>query len=61
MRGQFTLFLSLISDAGGFNGAIVVIPTLFMAIYSGRMFNSSLLEEVPIRKSRKRDKKADSI
>jgi len=52
---------SLISDAGGFNGAIVIFPSLFMAIYSGRMFNSSLLEEVPVRKTRKRNKSTVTV
>ena len=52
-RSVYTLF-TLIGDVGGFNGAIVIFPTFFMAIYSERMFKGSISEEIPARKKRKR-------
>ena len=36
-RNVYTFF-SLIGDIGGFNGAIVILPTFLMAIYSERMY-----------------------
>ena len=36
-RNVYTFF-SLIGDVGGFNGAIVIVPTFLMAIYSERMY-----------------------
>ena len=50
---QVYTVLALIGDIGGFNGAIITFPSFFMAIYSGRMFNLSLLEEFSIRRTRK--------
>ena len=52
-RSVYTLF-TLIGDVGGFNGAIVILPTFLMAIYSERMFKGSISEEIPARKKRKR-------
>ena len=36
-RNVYTFF-KLIGDVGGFNGAIVIVPTFLMAIYSERMY-----------------------
>ena len=35
----YTVF-SLLGDIGGFNGAIIILPAYFMAIYSERMYNA---------------------
>ena len=46
-------------DVGGFNGAIIIFPSYFMSWYAARRFNSSIYEDMPIKKqrSRKRGKK----
>ena len=36
-RSAYTFF-SMIGDIGGFNGAIIILPTFLMAIYSERMY-----------------------
>ena len=43
-------FFKLIGDVGGFNGAIIILPTFLMAIYSERMYQGSLQEEIPARR-----------
>ena len=60
---QVYSLLTLASDVGGFNGAIVIIPTYLMSFYSLRMFNASLLEEMPVRKNKKktRSKKINNL
>ena len=40
-RDVYALF-TLIGDVGGFNGAIVILPSFLMAIYSNRMYQSSI-------------------
>ena len=41
-------------DVGGFNGAIIIFPSYFMSWYAARMFNSSIFEDMPIKKKRSR-------
>ena len=52
-RSVYTFF-SLIGDIGGFNGAIVILPTFIMSIYSDRMYKNAISGEVPVRKRKKR-------
>ena len=40
-RSVYTFF-TLIGDVGGFNGAIIILPTFVMAIYSERMYKGSI-------------------
>ena len=40
-RNVYTFF-TLIGDVGGFNGAIIILPTFVMAIYSKRMYKGSI-------------------
>ena len=40
-RSVYTFF-TLIGDVGGFNGAIIILPTFLMAIYSERMYQGSI-------------------
>ena len=47
-RSVYTFF-TLIGDVGGFNGAIIILPTFLMAIYSERMYQGSIQEEIPTR------------
>ena len=47
-RQVYSIF-TLIGDIGGFNSAIIILPTFVMAFYSGRMFDASLQEEIPTR------------
>ena len=49
--------MTLIGDLGGFNGAIMLIPTLMMSIYSKTMFESSLEQETPVRRANDRNSK----
>ena len=48
-RSVYTFF-TLIGDVGGFNGAIIILPTFLMAIYSERMYQGSIQEEIPARR-----------
>ena len=56
LERQYYTFLDLIGDFGGFFGAIVIFPPMFLSFYSSRMFGASLLEDLPVRtpKSKKR-------
>ena len=54
-RQVYTIF-TMVSDIGGFYGAIVIIPTLFVQFYSSRMFNMSLQEELPVRRTNTKHK-----
>ena len=40
-RSVYTVF-TLIGDIGGFNAAIVILPTFLMAFYSERMYQGSI-------------------
>ena len=52
-RSVYTFF-ALLGDVGGFNGAIIILPTFVMAIYSERMYQGSIQEQIPARKLRKK-------
>ena len=58
-RSVYTFF-SLIGDVGGFNGAIVILPTLFITIYSEKMYKGAITEQIPTRKEKKRDLSANN-
>ena len=49
--------MTLIGDVGGFNSAIILLPSFIMTFYSNRKYNESIQKEIPIR-SRKRDPKS---
>ena len=55
LERQVYSFFTLIGDFGGFNGAIVIFPSLFLSFYSYRMFNASLLEDLPVRTGKKKN------
>ena len=46
----------MLGDIGGFNSAIIILPTYVIKLYSEKMFNDSLSEQIPVRQSRKRNK-----
>ena len=48
---MYTVF-TMIGDIGGFNGAIIILPMFLLSMYSGRMYSSSIQEEIPVRKSK---------
>ena len=52
-RSVYTFFM-LIGDVGGFNAAIIILPTYVMAFYNKRMYEGSISEEIPARKSKKK-------
>ena len=51
-RQVYTVF-TMIGDIGGFNGAIIILPSFLMAQYSGAMYTSAIQEEIPSRKQKK--------
>lgn len=48
----------LLSDFGGFQGAIIMIPYFFMSYYSSKMLANSITAKIPARsnKIKKKDK-----
>ena len=52
-RKVYSVF-TMIGDIGGFNGAIIILPSFILAQYSGRMFSSSIQEEIPVSKKSKK-------
>ena len=42
-----------LEDFGGFNAAIYSIPALFMGYYAEHMFQSKLLEQIPIKQKQR--------
>lgn len=40
LERQVYTFMTFIGDVGGFNGAIIIVPSFFLSIYAGRMFNA---------------------
>ena len=51
-RQVYTVF-TMIGDIGGFNGAIIILPSFLLAQYSGAMYTSAIQEEIPSRKEKK--------
>ena len=49
---QVYTFFTLIGDLGGFNDGITIIPAFLLSFYSSRMFNASILQELPARLSK---------
>ena len=43
--------MTLIGDVGGFNGAIVVFPTILLAGFSERMYRKAIAEDMPFKKT----------
>ena len=52
-RQIYTIF-TVVSDIGGFYGAIVIIPTFFVQFYSSRLFSASLQKELPVRRTKRK-------
>ena len=52
-RKVYSVF-TMIGDIGGFNGAIIILPSFILAQYSGRMFSSSIQEEIQVSKKSKK-------
>ena len=48
-RTPYTI-LTLIGDLGGFQGAIVLLPSFLMSFYSAKMFEASVAAKMPVRK-----------
>ena len=55
-RQSYT-FMMMVGDIGGFNGAVIVIPTLFMSYYNSLMYQYEVTSEIPIKKKRSRKQK----
>ena len=56
-RESYNLMM-MIGDFGGFNGAIMIVPTLFMGLYNSSMYQYEVTSEIPTkRKSSKRTRK----
>ena len=47
---QAYTFMTLLGDIGGFNSAILVFPVFLMAWYSEKMYQSSVYQELPVKK-----------
>ena len=47
----------MIGDIGGFNGAIIILPSYILASYSARMYSSSIQEEIPVSNKKSRNRK----
>ena len=43
-------FMALIGDVGGFNGAMVLLPTYLMSYFSFIMYKWAVTEEMPVKK-----------
>ena len=39
--------MTLIGDVGGFNGAVIVFPTLLLSVFSERMYRKAIAEDMP--------------
>ena len=46
-------FMTLIGDIGGFNSAIILLPSFIMSIYSSHVYKRYIQMEIPIRKKTK--------
>ena len=44
--------MELLGDFGGFNDGVVIIPAIFMQIYSSKMYLQSLFALLPIKQSK---------
>ena len=51
-RQAYTLF-TMLGDLGGFNSAIILLPSYLMSFYSARMYGQSVFNEVPKKKKAK--------
>ena len=50
MKGKFTQLMALIGDVGGFNSAIILIPTYLMSYFSFVMYKWAVTNEMPVKK-----------
>lgn len=48
-RQIYTIF-TMISDMGGFNSAVTLLPAFLLSIYSSQMYAASLKSEIPVRR-----------
>ena len=45
--------LTLISDIGGFQGVIYMFPAFLLSFYTPKMFEVSLLSDMPVKRPKK--------
>ena len=55
-RKVYTL-MTLIGDIGGFQGAIFMIPAFLLSFYTPKMFEASLLSDMPVKKPKKKGRR----
>ena len=48
-RNAYTV-MTLIGDVGGFNGAMVLLPTYLMSYFTFMMYKWAITEDMPIKK-----------
>lgn len=58
---SFYNFMKVIGDIGGFNGAIVMFPAFFLSFFSPKMFEGSLLMDVPVKRRGPKRKNPNSL
>ena len=51
IRESYSLMM-MVGDIGGFNGAIIIIPTFLMLFYSERMFKLAITSNIPVRQAK---------
>ena len=44
--------MMMVGDVGGFNGAVIVVPSLFMSYYNSLMYQYEVTSQIPIKKRR---------
>ena len=52
--------MNLLSDFGGFNDGVLLLPAILMGMYNGRMYYSALTSIFPI-KNKARPKKKNNL
>ena len=45
--------MTLIGDIGGFQGAIFMVPAFILSFYTPKMFEASLLSDMPVKRTKK--------
>ena len=53
--------MTLIGDVGGFNGAMVLLPTYLMSYFSFIMYKLAITEEMPVKKKENAPTKSNPL
>ena len=60
MERTFYSIFNLVSDIGGFNGAIIIFPSFVMSYYNASAYTRDITRQIPVRYTKRKARRRTS-